>query len=231
MPCQLCGTRLCQFEFNHTIVGYLQHHCAICPIPVPPPSPHAGTHHCSSSSSLNQHYNNRANVDTVGSSPWPAARQGNLAQKEFQGQARPLGTPGLPHPSPASAKDNATASANAISELKQAQRIGSASSLLEPKNRREGNPGANKASDAWISTMKTTTTTAPPEPSIDFTEYRHRPSRDTFATPGPWRGGYSSERAALWYLGAWMQHAGTADHRNIRPSIAEQQAYKSAHES
>ena len=38
-------------------------------------------------------------------------------------------------------------------------------------------------------------------------------------------------RAALWYLGAWMQHAGTADHRNIRPSIAEQQAYKSAHES
>ena len=38
-------------------------------------------------------------------------------------------------------------------------------------------------------------------------------------------------RAALWYLGAWMQHAGTADHRNIRPSIALQQAYKSAHES
>ena len=37
-------------------------------------------------------------------------------------------------------------------------------------------------------------------------------------------------RAALWFLGAWLQHAGRIDHRDYKPSLEEQHAYKSSHE-
>ena len=72
MLCQLCGTRVCQFELNHTIVRFPLHHCSICPVPAPPLSPRASIdrpcpmHQAGSSS--NQQYDNVAMsiADTVG---------------------------------------------------------------------------------------------------------------------------------------------------------------------